>query len=235
MERIMLLILKKLYIVPYWYYKICKYAKSEKYSEISRYKFLRKIVKSINESANVIIECDGTENLPKDSGYVIFPNHQGLYDSLILIETSERPITFVMKKEIEKNVFLKNIALLLKAQLIDRKDVKQSMKVILEMTKEVKLGRNYVIFAEGTRSRMKNNLLDFKGGSFKSATKAKAPIVPVALADSYKVFDNHSTEMVKVKISYLEPLYYEEYKDMKSSDIAKEVKMRIENKIKEIC
>ena len=235
MERIILLVLKKLYIVPYWYYKICKYSKSEKYSEITRYKLLRNIVKNINESANVIVECEGIENLPKDTGYVIFPNHQGLYDALILIETSERPITFVIKKEVENNLVLKRIASLIKAQLIDRKDVKQSMKVILEMTKEVKLGRNYVIFAEGTRSKKQNNLLDFKGGSFKSATKAKAPIVPVALVDSYKVFDNHSTEKVKVKISYLKPLYYEEYKEMKTSDIASEVRKRIENKIKEIC
>lgn len=234
MERIILLILKKLYIAPYWYYKICKYSKSEKYSEISRYKLLRSIVKSVNKSANVIIECEGIDNLPKDNGYVIFPNHQGLYDALILIETSERPITFVMKKEIENNVFLRKIASLIKAQLIDRTDVKQSMKVILEMTKEVRLGRNYVIFAEGTRSKNKNSLLNFKGGSFKSATKAKAPIVPVALVDSYKVFDNHSTDKVKVKISYLEPLYYEEYKEMKTSEIAYEVKKRIENKIKEI-
>lgn len=234
MERIILLILKKLYIAPYWYYKICKYSKSEKYSEISRYKLLRSIVKSVNKSANVIIECEGIDNLPKDNGYVIFPNHQGLYDALILIETSERPITFVMKKEIENNVFLRKIASLIKAQLIDRTDVKQSMKVILEMTKEVRLGRNYVIFAEGTRSKNKNSLLNFKGGSFKSATKAKAPIVPVALVDSYKVFDNHSTDKVKVKISYLEPLYYEKYKEMKTSEIAYEVKKRIENKIKEI-
>lgn len=231
MKRILLLILKKLYIAPYWYFKICKYAESNKYNEEARYRLIRNIVKNINKSANVIIECEGIENIPKKNGYVLFPNHQGLYDALILIETNEKPITFVMKKEIEKHPVLKKISSLIKALLIDRSDLKQSMKVILEMTKEVKLGRNFVIFAEGTRSRKQNELLDFKGGSFKSATKAKAPIVPVALMDSYKVFDNNSIERVKVKISYLEPIYYDEYKEMKTSEIANEVKSRIEKKI----
>ena len=37
----------------------------------------------------------------------------------------------------------------MKAFLIDREDIKQSMQVIINVTKEVKAGRNYLIFAEG--------------------------------------------------------------------------------------
>ena len=55
--------------------------------------------------------------------------------------------------------------------------------------KEVKNGRNYLIFAEGTRSKHGNHPQEFKGGSFKAAMKAKCPIVPVALIDTYKAFD----------------------------------------------
>ena len=49
------------------------------------------------------------------------------------------------------------------------------------------------------------------------------------------MFDNHSIKRVTVSISYLPPITYEEYKDMKTVEIAKEVKKRIENKIKESC
>lgn len=66
----------------------------------------------------------------------------------------------------------------MRAKLIDRQDLRQSMKIIQQVTEEVKQGRNYIIFAEGTRSRKQNELLDMKGGSFKSAVKAKCPIVP---------------------------------------------------------
>lgn len=229
-----MLILKKFYRVPFWHRKLCKYDSSS-YTESEKYNIVRDIVKSINKSANVDIHCEGLENIPEENGFVMFPNHQGLFDALVMIDTCDKPITFVIKKEIDKVRPLRKILSVLDVKMIDREDIKQSMKLIINVIQEVRSGRNYVIFAEGTRSRDKNNLLPFKGGSFKSAVKAKAPIVPVAIMDSYKVFDNHSIKRVTVSISYLPPITYEEYKDMKTVDIAKEVKKSIENKIKESC
>ena len=93
-------------------------------------------------------------------------------------------------------------------------------------------GQNFFVFPEGTRSRDANNILEFKGGTFKIATKAKAPIVPVALIDCYKVFDNNTIRKTTAQIHYLKPIYYEEYKDMHTNDIAKLVHDQIEECIK---
>lgn len=227
MERIILMIIKRIFIAPYWLYLICKYGDTEKYSEEERYRVLSNIVKKVNRAGNVKIISEGEENLPKENGYVLFPNHQGLFDALVLLETNRQPITFVMKKEIENQWFIKKIIKLLQAQIIDRDDIRQSMGVINTMTKEVKEGRNYVIFAEGTRSRKGNELLDFKGGSFKSAVNAKCPIIPVAIMDSYKVFDSKSIKKVTVRMAYLKPIYPEEYNKMKTTEIACIVKERI--------
>ncbi len=227
MERIILMIIKRIFIAPYWLYLICKYGNTEKYSEEERYRVLSNIVKKVNRAGNVKIISDGEENLPKENGYVLFPNHQGLFDALVLLETNKQPITFVMKKEIENQWFIKKIIKLLQAQIIDRDDIRQSMGVINTMTKEVKEGRNYVIFAEGTRSRKGNELLDFKGGSFKSAVNAKCPIIPVAIMDSYKVFDSKSIKKATVRMAYLKPIYPEEYNKMKTTEIACIIKERI--------
>lgn len=227
MERIILMIIKRIFIAPYWLYLICKYGNTEKYSEEERYRVLSNIVKKVNRAGNVKIISDGEKNLPKENGYVLFPNHQGLFDALVLLETNKQPITFVMKKEIENQWFIKKIIKLLQAQIIDRDDIRQSMGVINTMTKEVKEGRNYVIFAEGTRSRKGNELLDFKGGSFKSAVNAKCPIIPVAIMDSYKVFDSKSIKKATVRMAYLKPIYPEEYNKMKTIEIACIVKERI--------
>lgn len=221
------MIIKRIFIAPYWLYLICKYGNTEKYSEEERYRVLSNIVKKVNRAGNVKIISDGEENLPKENGYVLFPNHQGLFDALVLLETNRQPITFVMKKEIENQWFIKKIIKLLQAQIIDRDDIRQSMGVINTMTKEVKEGRNYVIFAEGTRSKKGNELLDFKGGSFKSAVNAKCPIIPVAIMDSYKVFDSKSIKKVTVRMAYLKPIYPEEYNKMKTTEIACIVKERI--------
>lgn len=227
MKRIILMIIKRIFIAPYWLYLICKYGNTEKYSEEERYRVLSNIVKKVNRAGNVKIISEGKENLPKENGYVLFPNHQGLFDALVLLETNRQPITFVMKKEIENQWFIKKIIKLLQAQIIDRDDIRQSMGVINTMTKEVKEGRNYVIFAEGTRSQKGNELLDFKGGSFKSAVNAKCPIIPVAIMDSYKVFDSKSIKKATVRMAYLKPIYPEEYNKMKTTEIACIVKERI--------
>ena len=50
--------------------------------------------------------------------------------------------------------------------------------------------------------------------------RAKAPIVPVALIDSYVPFDRNTIRKTTVQVHYLKPMYYEEYKDMKSTEIA---------------
>ena len=72
-----------------------------------------------------------------------------------------------------------------------------------------------------------------KGGSFKSATKARCPIVPVALIDSFRPFDEKSIKPVTVHVYYLPPIPYEEYKDMNTTEIAETVKARIEEAIRQ--
>lgn len=41
----------------------------------------------------------------------------------------------------------------MKAYMMDRNDIRQSLQVIVNVTNEVKNGRNYLIFPEGTRSK----------------------------------------------------------------------------------
>ena len=230
MKRIIFIILRRIYIVPFWIYRICILGKGN-YDEKTRYTYLHNVTKKVNRAGRVMIECHGTKNLPKENGYIMFPNHQGLFDVLTLLETHEEPFTFVVKKEVKDTILVKQIIRLLRAQVIDREDVRQSMKVIMNMTNEVKEGRNYIIFAEGTRTRDHNNILEFKAGSFKSAMNAKCPIVPVVLIDSYKAFDTSSIAKLTIQIHYLEPLYYDDYKSMNSKEIAKEVENRIRDTI----
>ena len=159
--------------------------------------------------------------------------HQVLYDVLAVLEACPVPFSVVAKKEIANIPFLKQVFACMKAYMIDREDVRQAMQVIIDVTNEVKSGRNYLIFAEGTRSKEGNKPGTFKGGSFKSATKAKCPIIPVALIDAFKPFDTNSIKPVTVQVHFLKPMYYEEYKDMKTTEIAAEVKKRIEQTIEE--
>ena len=234
MKRIIMMVLKNILFVPWGWFMLSKYAANvDKYTEGERYALLKKIDHKANVGGNITVKSYGVENIPNENGFMFYPNHQGLYDVLVFLDSCPRPFAFVAKKEVRNVILLKQVMQALGSYAIDREDIKQSMQIILKMAEEVKAGKNFLIFAEGTRSKMGNRLNDFKGGSFKSAVKAKCPIVPCALIDSFKPFDENSIQPVTVKVIYMKPLYYEEYKDMKTVDIAAEVKRRIEKTIKE--
>ena len=79
-----------------------------------------------------------TENIPSQNGFMFYPNHQGLYDVLAIMEVCPVPFSVVAKKEVGNVPFLKQVFSCMKAFLIDREDIKQSMQVIINVTKEVK-------------------------------------------------------------------------------------------------
>lgn len=233
MKRILYMLIKNLIYLPRFITRLYRYAKNtEKYTEEQRYELLKEIVEKANCGGNVRLEVTGQEHIP-EKGFMLFPNHQGMYDMLAVIATCPQPVFIVAKKEVEKVPVLKQALACMNVFYMDREDVRQSMKVIMNVAKEVKQGKNYAIFPEGTRSKKGNVLGEFKAGSFKAATMAKCPIVPVAFINAFKPFDTNSIEPVTVQIHYLEPISYEEYKDMKTTEIAQEVKRRIEQKIEE--
>lgn len=232
MWRIILMVLYNLPFVPWWWYQLCHYAKhTEEIPEDKKYALLKKITVHANKGGRVKIDVHGQENIPREENFVFFPNHQGLFDVLSIIEASDRPFSVVAKIEVKNIFFLKQVFAIMKAKFMDRDDVRQSLKVILSVTDEVKAGRNFLIFPEGTRSKNGNHPGDFKGGSFKCAMNARCPIVPVAMLNSYQAFDTNSIHPVTVQVHFLEPLYYEDYKDMKSTEIAKVVRARIVERI----
>lgn len=231
MYRIAMMVLRLFLKAPYYLFRIWWCGKSDRVSFEEAYAYIKKVTIAANRAGRVKIESYGLENIPEKNGFVFFPNHQGLYDVLAFLESCPVPFAFIIKKEARNVILLKQVTEALGSLSIDREDIRQSMKVIMQMTKEVKEGKNFLIFAEGTRSKEGNKLLDFKGGSFKSAVKAQCPIVPCALIDAFKPFDEKSVKPVTVRIIYLPPLYYEEYKNMKTVEIAAEVKKRIEKAI----
>ena len=228
MKRILLMVFRNIFrVVPMWI-KLCYMAAHpDKYTDEQHNKMFKYIVTRANIGGNVRIKSFGVDNIPKENGFMFFPNHQGMYDVLAILDCCPVPFSTTYKIELKDTPFIKQIASCMKAFYIDRDDVRQSMKAILAVADEVAKGRNYLIFPEGTRSKDGNNVGEFKGGSFKPAMKTKCPIVPIALIDSFKPFDTNSIKPVDVQVHFLEPLYYEEYKDMKTTEIAEEVRRRI--------
>ena len=200
----------------------------EKYSEKVRYEYDRHCISIMKKRGRITTDAYGMENLPKEGGYVMFANHQGKYDALGIMDSHDKPCSIVMDADRSYIPLVKQFIDLVNGKRIKLNDIRQAAGIIKEVTNEVKQGRKFIIFPSGGYEHRNGNVVDtFKAGSFKSAMRAKAPIVPVALVDSWKVFDLWSLRRVVTKVFYLKPLYYEDYKDMKSVQVCELVYNRI--------
>ena len=229
MNRIVLMVMRNLFKVPGLWTKLCHYAKyTEQYPEQEKWDHIHKIMNIAVTSGNIDLVVTGKENLPETDGFMMYANHQGLFDVVALAGDCERPLAAVLKKELAEVPLLKQILQCTNSFAMNREDVRQSLTVIKNVTEEVKKGRNYLIFPEGTRSKNGNVMGEFHGGSFRCALKAQCPIVPIAFIDSFKVLDQKGSKPVTVQMHYLEPIAYEEFKNMKTVEVAELVNARIQ-------
>ena len=178
-------------------------------------RFVQGVFKVVLFLSGVTTTVKGLENLPKDGEAVLFVgNHHGFFDTIISYTYMKPRTGFVAKKEIEKvpllNIWMKYLYCL----FLDRKDIKQGLKTILTAVEKVKSGISICIFPEGTRNRNadETDMLPFHEGSFKIATKAKCPIIPIAINNSADIFEAHFPKMspAKVVVEYGKPIYPDE-------------------------
>ena len=220
------------YIVPKMRYSANH---PEKYTEAQRYSLVHHVIYLMNKTGKITTKAYGLENLPKEGGYMMYPNHQGKYDVLGIMYTHKEPCTFVMDKMKSNTMLVREFVDLVQGKRLEKDNPRQGLTIINQVAKEVAEGRKYILFPEGGyKFNNKNKVCDFKAGSFKIALKSKTPIIPIALIDSYKVFNSFHIGPITTYVYYLEPIYYDEYKNMKTQEIASLVKQRIEEKIREV-
>lgn len=200
----------------------------------TRFKKVQRIIKGISKGLRVDYYILNKDNLPKENGYCLISNHLSGFDPLSYISIMDSPITFVSKIEVQNNRIINNAMDALDGEKMDRKDLRQSLKVMKHVEESLKeKNLNWMIFAEGTRRRdpMKK-MLDLHHGSFKAAMRANAPIVPVAILGSDRVLK--TTPVYKrypVIISFLKPLYKEDYEGMTTEQVASIVQHMIQQEL----
>ena len=215
-----------------WMRKFAKHP--EKYPFEYRYKKVRNLLMRLSDSFNVEYHVEGLENLPKGK-YCLVSNHLSAYDPLSLICVLEEPCTFVSKKELRKAPFAGKVIVGIDGLFIDRKDIKQSLRIMMAVENDLKSDshKNWIIYPEGTRNKdVMKNMMMFHHGTFRPASKAGVPIVPVATYGTFRVLKG-SPDFKKypVYIKFLKPLYLEDYKDMSTIEIANKVHDDIQREI----
>ncbi|MBO5336843.1 MAG: 1-acyl-sn-glycerol-3-phosphate acyltransferase [Lachnospiraceae bacterium] len=205
-----------------------------RYSEAKRYRIARRMITIMKHNGLIHTNVYGEDTLPEEGGYVMYANHQGKYDSLGIIGAHKKPCTVLMDEKRSHLFLADQFVTLLKGTRLDKSSMKAQLNTILNVISEVKDGRRYIIFPEGGYEHNQNNVQEFMPGAFKCAMKAKSPIVPVALIDSYKPFGMNSLKPVTTQVHFLKPLYYEDYKDLSTREVSDLVRKQIISTIEQI-
>lgn len=182
--------------------------------------------------AGAKITVEGRENLLKDTPVLYVGNHRSYFDIIVLYRYATAPTGFIAKKEFKKVPVLGQWISCLHGIFLDRKNIKEGLKTILEAVDNVKTkGISYSIFPEGTRNH-DDEMLPFKEGSMKIATKSGCPIIPVALTHMDDLLENHMPFIkgAKVGIRFGEPIYT----DKLSKDEMKFLGAKVRGIIKEM-
>jgi len=189
-------------------------------------------------AAGTRVHLEGMDNIPKDEAALYIGNHRGFFDVLVSYVYVPGRTCYIAKKEFKKVPLLSWWMMLLNDLFIDRNDIKQGLKIILQAIEFVKRGMNICIFPEGTRNKTDEDMLPFHEGSFKIAVKTGCPIIPMTMYNMEQVFEAHfpKVERKDVYVRFGKPIYVkdldaedkkhvgayvreimiEEYKDLKS-------------------
>lgn len=184
--------------------------------------------------SGVKLTVKGKENVLHDRAALYAYNHRGFFDILVGYTTAPMRTAYVSKKEIEKVPMISWWMKCMNCLFLDRDDIKQGMKTILEGIELLKNGTSIYIAPEGTRNKGEE-LLEFHEASFKLADKSKSPVVPVAINNTDEVFEKHLPwiHSQHVIIEYCEPIYMEELEKSQRKHIGEMVRQIISEKVKQ--
>lgn len=160
-------------------------------------------VNKVIDLFDVTVNVKGRENIPMDRPCVFYANHQGYADIIVMLKATEgKQIGFIAKDSLEKLPYFGRWIQALHGVFIKRGDAKAALRSIQAGVNEIKDGYSMVIFPEGTRSHG-HEMSEFKAGSFKLATKAKVPIVPVTIDGTYHMFEDRDIITSGAKVNMI--------------------------------
>lgn len=218
----------QLYLIPLLIYvKVLDSKNKIKERDAFVFKVVRNWARPLVRLTGSTIRVIGEENIPESGAVLFVSNHQGNFDIPITLGYINTPKAFIAKIEMKKMPLVSTWMKYMNCVFMDRNDMRQSIDAINEGADYLKSGYSLVIFPEGTRSKG-DTMGDFKPGSFKLASKAGVPIIPVTIKGSYKIMEQNGflikPALVEVIIS----------PPVQTSGISKEEVKNLHNVVKDI-
>jgi acyl-[acyl-carrier-protein]-phospholipid O-acyltransferase/long-chain-fatty-acid--[acyl-carrier-protein] ligase len=127
------------------------------------------------------IRVVGRDNIPEKGGALFVCNHVSYSDALLLIAATDRPVRFMMFRDIYEKPWVKPFAKLLDTIPVSSEQrPRELIHALQTATEAIRAGEVVCIFAEGQITRI-GQLLPFRRGFERIMKDLDAPIIPVAL------------------------------------------------------
>jgi 1-acyl-sn-glycerol-3-phosphate acyltransferase len=207
----------------------------ERYPFEVRYAAARKLVIKTIKHFRLNLQVEGLENLNNQKGAaLVVANHQSMMDALLLVAISERPLTFISKKEVKRYPFVGRVMRAVEGSLLDRSDLRQNVAIMDEAERRLNADYcSYAVYPEGTRNRdPQGPMLPFHPGSFKLAYRTGVPVIPMAEYGNFRPFRrslNYKSYLIQIRI--FKPHFKEEYLKMTTTDFAPIVEKEVADEV----
>lgn len=124
--------------------------------------------------------------LSRHRNYIYCSNHFSYFDIPMSAMVAQRNWRFMAKEELGSlpilNIFFKSLDI-----LINRENARESLKGMKEASYGLRKGMSIVVYPEGMIGPHPPSMVRFKNGPFKLAIEHQVPIVPVTMADNWKI------------------------------------------------
>lgn len=182
--------------------------------DISSLRIVQFMFKVILFVAGTRITVIGEEHVPKDVPVLYVGNHRSYFDIVLTYARCPGLTGYVAKDSMLKIPLLSTWMKRLYCLFLNRTDIKEGLKTILQGIEQIKSGISMCIFPEGTRNRSEDEtqLMPFKEGSLKMAEKTGCPIIPMSINNTASIFEGHMpfVRPCHVILEYGEPIYPKE-------------------------
>ena len=182
--------------------------------DISSLRIVQFMFKVILFVAGTKITVIGEEHVPKDVPVLYVGNHRSYFDIVLTYARCPSLTGYVAKDSRLKIPLLSTWMKRLYCLFLNRTDIKEGLKTILQGIEQIKSGISMCIFPEGTRNRSEDEtqLMPFKEGSLKMAEKTGCPIIPMSINNTASIFESHMpfVRPCHVILEYGEPIYPKE-------------------------
>lgn len=212
-------------------------AHPEKYPLEERYAKVHGLALSLSKKLRMNLDenfSSSVASLRKST--LIVSNHLSIMDIVALLALSQRPITFIGKKEVERTPFVGRCVKAIGGYFLDRQDPKQAVRLFMRIGKAMKQSPTLVVvYPEGTRLKDPfQEVGEFHAGTFKLLEWGDADLLPLSCFGTFRPLSKAEHERsFPVEIKALPLKRKEEFDGMSTVEIASFARKEIASQVEE--